>query len=259
MVALLFGLTILSVSSKVEVNDAGVRASTLFSGAEIKWNDIASIKSNSISKKLELSSHKGKLVKISTQVKGYPVVIELLRQKRPDLFGEGVPSSAQRDRSAPGDGQSQSTPAPAFTGTKTFKKSSLTQYSITVVGFFFCLILVFLISSVHINWDFFAIFGILLGVVFGALLILIPFFQVGTVKVEPTKLTLATFFGEKEVSAPQIQEIEMKSVTGRYGRVTNFVSIRLVEGKNYSLGGFPAGEEIIYGFLMNWWNTYRNR
>jgi hypothetical protein len=31
------------------------------------------------------------------------------------------------------------------------------------------------------------------------------------------------------------------------------------EGKKYPLGGFSDGEEIIYGFLTNWWDTYKNR
>jgi hypothetical protein len=77
--------------------------------------------------------------------------------------------------------------------------------------------------------------------------------------VEPNKLTVQTFFEEKELSAHQIKEIKMQSVHGRYGRVTNFVNIIPVEGKKYPVSGFSEGEEIIYGFLMNWWNRYQNR
>jgi hypothetical protein len=94
---------------------------------------------------------------------------------------------------------------------------------------------------------------------FCILVMIIPFFQVSAIKVEPNKLTLETFFEEKELSAHQIKEIKMQSVRGRYGRVTNFVNIIPVEGKKYPLGGFSDGEEILYGFLMNWWNTYQSR
>ena len=90
------------------------------------------------------------------------------------------------------------------------------------------------------------------------LVMIIPLFQVSTVKVEPNKLTIETFFEQKELAARQIKEIKMQSVRGRYGRVTNLVNIIPVEGKNYPLGGFSDGDEIIYGILMNWWNTFRN-
>jgi hypothetical protein len=77
--------------------------------------------------------------------------------------------------------------------------------------------------------------------------------------VEPNKLTIETFFEQKELSARQVKEIKMQAVRGRYGRVTNFVYIIPIEGKKYPLSGFSEGEEMIYGYLMNWWNTYKDR
>ena len=53
ILALLFGLSALSVSSKVEVKEAGIRTASLLVGSsEIKWNEIASIRSNSVKKKI---------------------------------------------------------------------------------------------------------------------------------------------------------------------------------------------------------------
>ena len=263
--AFLFGISALSLSSKVEVKEAGIRTSSLLRKAEIKWNDIASIKSSTTKQKLELISTRGESVKVSTQVKGYAVIVELLRQKRPDLFGETASSSPRENLSASRNDQlspasyGSSVPAFALTGTKTFHKSFFKQYSMIFVGIFFCLFLVLLLFSMDVNWDFFTIVGVLLSVIFGALLIIGPFFQVSAIKVEPNKLTIQTFFEEKEFSARQIKEIKMQSVRGRYGRVTNFVNIIPVEGKKYPVGGFADGEEIIYGFLMNWWNAYQNK
>ena len=51
----------------------------------------------------------------------------------------------------------------------------------------------------------------------------------------------------------------MQSVRGRYGRVTNFVNIVTVQGRNYPMQGFSDGDEIIYGILRQWWESYRNR
>ncbi|HEX6034990.1 MAG TPA: hypothetical protein VFY83_11165, partial [Anaerolineales bacterium] len=137
--ALFMGLFALSVTSKVVVSETGIRSSNLLSSAEIQWNDIASIKPNSSKRKLNLVSKKGKSVNISTQVKDYHALIEILRQKRPDLFGTDLPSPTQEDQPAAGYQQPQAAAAPAFTGTKTFEKSFFRQYGWTFGGLFFCL------------------------------------------------------------------------------------------------------------------------
>ena len=259
--ALLFGLTALSASSKVEVNQAGIRTSALFGSHEIKWNEIAKVSSNPMRKKLELFSNQGKSVKLSTQVKGYPVLVELLRQKRPDLFSEAASASIQGNVSV---GQ-PSEPAglgrdkqlnsmPAFTETRTFQKSFFKQYALSLGMVPVALLMVWLgMADPQLRT------ASILSTAFCVLVMIIPFFQVSAIKVEPDKLTIQTFFEEKELSAHQIKEIKMQSVTGRYGRVTNYVNIIPVEGKKYPLGGFPDGDEILYGFLMNWWNGYQNR
>jgi hypothetical protein len=88
---------------------------------------------------------------------------------------------------------------------------------------------------------------------------LLPFLQVGAVKVEPNKLTVETFIEQKQFSARQIKDIKMEAVRGRYGRVTNYVNIVTKQGKNYPMQGFSEGDEIIYGILHQWWESYRNR
>lgn len=255
--ALLFGLTALSVSSKVEVSGAGVRSSTLLGSTQIKWSEIVSLKSNAVKRKLELISGTGKSVSISTQVRNYPRVVEILQQKRPDLFRETGLSSSPVKPTVQGSEESPSTTshnAPAFFITRTFQKSFIKQYGLLFALLPMGLLFVWLgLASAETRVAFFVTAGVC------ALLMLIPFFQVSGIKVEPNRLTIQTFFEEKEFSAAQIKEIKMKSVHGRYGRVTNFVNILPVEGKNYPLSGFSEGDELIYGFLMNWWKGSQNR
>jgi hypothetical protein len=198
-------------------------------------------------------------VNVSAQVKDYAIVIEILRQKRPDLFNADMPSSAPSTSLTPGVDLSPSASTPAFSGTKTFKKGFVGQYIVVFIGVFLCLSLMVIATVVDANWDIATILGVGLVAAFGAALIIAPFFSVHTIKLEPNKLTLSTSFADKEVSARQIQEIKIKQIHGRYGQVRNVVNIHTVEGKIYALGGFATGEEIIYGFLMNWWNSYRNR
>jgi len=141
----------------------------------------------------------------------------------------------------------------ASTDTRIFKKSFIKQYGMLfgLIPFSFLLIWLAFASPE-------ARTASLVSAVVCILLCLIPFLQVGTIKVESNKLTIETFMEEKVVSARQIKEIKMKSVHGRYGRVTNFVNVVLAEGKNYPIGGFIDGDEVIYNFLMKWWEIYRN-
>ena len=259
MMGFLFGVSALAVSSKVEVTESGIKSSSWQGSDHIKWDEIASIKPNSVKRKLELVSNKGKSVKVSTQVKGYGTIVELLRQKRPDLFDQARPAPVQQDLSTAGVEESPSIGSPstaaiAFTGIKTFQKSFIKQYGLLFVLIPLCLLFVWLgFADTETRTAFF------ITATGSALLMLIPFFQVSAVKVEPDKLTIQTFFEEKELSASQIREIKMQSLRGRYGRVTNIVNIIPVEGKNYPLGGFADGEEIMYGYLINWWDRSRNR
>ena len=252
--ALLFGLSALSASSKVEVTQAGIRASAWLRSSTIQWDEIAQMRSDSFKRKLELRSRTGKTVNVSTQVKGYPVIVELLRQKRPDLFGEGTSAPVQLSGTDTLGSAVTPNPGLPFTETKTFKKSILKQFTLSFVMFPVLLLMVWLgMASPEFRTASFISAG------FCLLVLIVPFFQVSAVKLEPNKLTIESFFEEKEFSARQIKEIKMQSVTGRYGRVTNFVNVIPAEGKKYPIGGFQEGDELVYGFLMNWWNQYQNR
>ncbi len=252
--ALLFGLSALSASSKVEVTQAGIRTSAWLRSRAIQWDEIVQMRSDSFKRKLELRSRTGKTVNVSTQVKGYPVIVELLRQKRPDLFGEGTPAPVQLSGSSTLESVVTPNPGLSFTGTKTFKKSVLKQYALSLGVIPLILLMVWLgMASPELRTASFISAG------FCLLVMVVPFFQVSAVKLEPNKLTLESFFEEKDFSARQIKEIKMQSVTGRYGRVTNFINVIPAEGKKYPLGGFQEGDELVYGFLMNWWNQYQNR
>jgi hypothetical protein len=259
MLAVLFGVSALSLSSKVEVRQAGIRSSSLLGSSEIKWDEIARIKPNAMKRKLELISNTGRSVKVSTQVKGYAAVVELLRQKRPDLFSatDAAPTQKSVFAATVESSPSLNNPplrAPAFTDTKTFQKSFIRVY-----GLLFVLIpLLFMFVWLAFASPEARTASIVTAVVC-VLLMLIPFLQVNSVKVEPNKLTIETFFEQKELAAQQVKEIKIQAVHGRYGRVTNFVHIVPVQGKKYPLGGFSEGEEIIYGYLLNWWNTYKDR
>ena len=254
----LFGLAALSNQSSVTVSESGIRTTNLFSKAEIRWNEIASMQSNVWRKRLELTPNQGDALKISTQIDEYPMLVEILRQKRPDLFNAVSSSSAPKSVPVPGFDSSpsmyvnNSSPS-AFAGIKTFNKNFFGQYGILLLMLPLCITSPLLI---YFNGDWFA--GIGIGLV-GLFFMMMSLFSVNQIRLESNKLTAEAFFYQREFTAKQIREISMKTVRSRRGIATNFVNIQPMEGNAISMAGFPEGEEIIYGTLMDWWNTHRNQ
>jgi hypothetical protein len=254
------------VSAQVELSEKGIRVAHLFSltGSEVLgWNEIATIKSNSLKRNLELTTKKGSKLKVTTQVKGYPTIVETLRQKRPDLFGmaQPQPSSTWGNGSAAQNGNSSSRNGdipgtiPTFSGIRTFKKSFFRQY-----GLLFLLVPMGLLAALTALTEAQYRLGAGITAVVCFLMMILPFLQIGLVKVEPNKLTIESFLEHQTFNARDIKDIQMASVHGRYGRVTNYVNIIPVKGKkNYPMQGFSDGDEIIYGILRQWWEVYRNR
>jgi hypothetical protein len=255
-ISILFFVTLGSVwvvSAKVEISEKGIIASRMFglSMAQAEWGEIKQIKTTATGQALELITQKGSSFKVSSQVSGYSEIVQFLREKRPDLFGMAASTLPEGQTQYGGNEIKVSNLTPAFTGTKVFSKSFLRQfgsYFLTVPLFLVCIFTVF-------NDKENMIVALIIGVACLAMMIT-PFFAIGTVKVEGNKITVESFFEEKSLNARQIKEIKMKSVRSR-STVHHFVVINA--DKKYSLGGFSEGAEIIYGFLLNWWNAYRNQ
>jgi hypothetical protein len=85
-----------------------------------------------------------------------------------------------------------------------------------------------------------------------------PLFEVFEVTVMGNKITVVSMFDEQEFTARQIREVTIKSVR-RKGAVFHFPVLVTEKGKKYSLQGFSEGNEMLYGFLLNWWNAHQNQ
>jgi len=256
--ALVLGLIAMAFSPKVEITDSGIRAYGMLDTSEVRWNEISQMKSNAMSRKLELSKENGEIVKVSTQVSGYPRIVEIMRQKRPDLFSltaqapaSGLSTGAQGTRVA--EHPFTSTNIGTTTGAKTFTKSAFAQYGVIVLMIPLGLFGIW--ALVATNEKFVGIAVILIGLFF----MIMSLFNVNVLRLEPNKLITESFFAQKEYTASQIREITMKTVRSRHGIATNYVHVQCVEGGAIRIGGFTEGDELVYGVLVDWWNTYRNR
>jgi hypothetical protein len=237
------------VSSKVEVSEEGISSSSMFGliRSQVKWDEIARVNSAAMGNKLALVTKKGSSVKINSQVSGYPTIVKILREKRPDLFNIVSPGYAENVR----DGYIPTQQATGFTGKRVFKKGMFRRFGsyIVIAPFLLVMIRALFTDQEHI-------FEASLATMFFLLMMLPPFFEVFEVTVMGNKITVVSMVDEKEFDARQIREVTIKSVR-RKGAVFHFPVLVTEKGKKYSLQGFSEGTEILYGFLLNWWNTYR--
>ena len=255
LITLLLSFTALSFSPKVEISEKGIRAFGVFTSSGISWYDILKVKFNAMQRRLELFGKNDETINVSTQVSGFPQFVEILRQRRPDLFGKAKSSPAQEKFSSV-EHHNESTVAgktnPIFSGIKTFKKSFMTQY-----GSYFLVVPLFLVSAGFIYAEPEYKVGASIVILFCLLMICRPFFQVSQIKVEPDILTIETFFGEKKYSTQQIKNIDIKTIRSRGGQASQSIHFQPSNGSAITLAGFAEGDEVLYGFLTNWWGVYK--
>jgi hypothetical protein len=244
---LVFLISIWMVSAKIEINDEGISSSRMFGmiWAQVKWDEIKSVKP--AGQGLSLAAQNGSSVKITSQVSGYPSVVKILRERRPDLF-DITPSVR-----AGSENEGFIQPASAFAGKKVFTKGFLGRfgsYILTLPFFFVCVWAIFADKENMIAAS--------IGAVIGFFMLLSPLFDVFELTVTGNKIKFVSMFDEKELTAGSIREVKMKTVRGR-SVVHHFPALVTDKGKEYTLKGFPEGSEMLYGFLLNWWNAHQGQ
>lgn len=75
------------VSVVIEIDSAGLNVCRLFGlvRTEIPWSEVAECKPNAFGQGVKLLTHR-EVVDVSAQVYGYAFILDILRQRRPDLF-----------------------------------------------------------------------------------------------------------------------------------------------------------------------------
>jgi hypothetical protein len=94
------------LSAVIEINDSGLSVFRLFGmvHSEIRWNEIRQYKQTALRQGIKIMTHRGKSVKVSAQIQGYPFILDILQQMRPDLFliaEESEPANPAQSGSRP--------------------------------------------------------------------------------------------------------------------------------------------------------------
>ena len=76
------------ISVVVELSDSGLHIARLFGmvRSEIPWREVDGVKPAAFGQGIRIIHHQGKTVVISAHINGYPFILDILQQKRPDLF-----------------------------------------------------------------------------------------------------------------------------------------------------------------------------
>jgi hypothetical protein len=238
----------------VEVSSIGIRALGNFNHSEATWDEIVEIKFNFLKHRLELHKRNGDVVGVSQLVINYPRAIEIIHQRRPDLFGI-APQPAYGD-----------TANINIASEQIYKKSFLSQYGFSLLMIPLCMFGIWL--AVKSDQPVVGIGVILMGL----FLMSMPLFFMNQITLDHNRLRVESFFAQKEYTAAEIARIRMKPVYSpllessrslwirdlfnvpiRYA-----VIIQPLKASYILLDDFP-NTEIMYGALLNWWNAHRHQ
>jgi len=147
-------------------------------------------------------------------------------------------------------GNSSLEDASSRTGAKAFQKSFPVKYG--------ALFLLIPASLLFLGAVFTALFlpAILIGIFlffFWRMTLFAPYM----ISVEENRLFTQSFLKKQNLTAQQIKNIRLISLRNRHGVAKNFIQIEPLEGKAFRLSKFPEGNEMMYGFLKNWWGAYQ--
>ncbi|HEX2992174.1 MAG TPA: hypothetical protein VHO49_15920, partial [Anaerolineales bacterium] len=183
------------------------------------------VKPNLMGVGIKLTTEAGTAIRLSSQLHGYARIVEILQERRPDLF--------------------------SMDGSRTFKKGFWGKY-----GWFFIVIpLTLLTPGAIIAPPFLP--GIMIAVItyiFWKSILHSPH----TIKLEDNRFFAQSFRDKVDLTAQQIKDIRVITVRNRRGVAKSLVQITYNEKDEFTFTGFPEGVEIMYGFLQNWWNQYRS-
>ena len=76
------------ISAVIEITDSGLSVSRLFGmvHSAIPWKEIREYKQTAMGPGIQLITDRGISIKVSAQIQGYPFILDILQQMRPDLF-----------------------------------------------------------------------------------------------------------------------------------------------------------------------------
>jgi hypothetical protein len=221
--ALVFGTLVLfslySLSSTTTISEAGISSKRLWITKSLGWGEISRVSGSGYG--IKLHNYDGDVtVSPSSQLRGYEEVIEIIGQKRPDLFAS-----------------------------QEYQEMTRNWWSAIWVAVVALGLLGFAALNFSESSD-----GWLMGFISAITGLVIVGFVVSspqTLMLQGDTLVLRYLFHEKTYRAREILSIQMGHQSSRNGR-TYFVRLGLENGSSVRLSGMKVSVPILYLVLKEW-------
>jgi hypothetical protein len=216
---------IIPMLAKVTITDDEISAKNLFGERTVRWTEITSVSGRGRNIKLHGD---GTAVSIAPQLPGYEEVIEIIGEKRADLF---VP-----------------------TDDTTMRRSFF-----SILGTFVTLLLLASIGILSFNVmefssDTFVSLAIL--ALFMGITLWFFFSEPQSITVENNTVRIKYILSSKEYSASEIASVVFTITTTRRGGKRHYINIITKDGKNVQLSNLNIGLPVAYLTLKNWHKKY---
>ena len=162
------------------------------------------------------------VLSLDSQVEGYAEILDILFNKRPDLFNEG----------------------------ENIVMSTGWLVNLLIVGFSLFLIIVFSVFMFSLSEEFEKISSVIL-VALGVWLLVAWFLSPKSIGLEDRTLLVIYFFKEVSYSVEDIRFVSLEKTRTKEGYVY-FPQLNLTSGKKIKLPGFKQGSIFTYQILKRW-------
>lgn len=224
---IVFLIALISFTSKIVITDDEITSQILFIPKVLKWTEINRVSGSGNSIKLH---NEDTTISINPRLPGYEEIIDIIGQKRADLFTTLEYSEMRRGIGS--------------------------YLSFFLVGLIFVgmMITFFLIADFSSNSFFSAAV-----VAFFLLIFLVSFLtSPQSLTLENNNLQIKYLFGEKNFLASEIVNFYLAHTRTRKGGKQYFISLVPREGKYIRISGLNIGLPVAYLVLKNWHKKYVN-
>lgn len=221
---LVFLILFLSVTSKAIVSEDEITAQNILGARTLRWTEITGVSGRGSGIKLH---NEDTTVSINPQLPGYEEIIEIIGQKRADLFSSQEFSEMRR-------------------GLGSYLGFFILALMFIGIGLFYFTIADFSSDSLI------SILGIgLFMLVFLWMFLASP----QSVTIENNNLQIKYFLSEKNFTADEISSVFFTYTRTRNGK-RYYVSLNSKDGKNIRFSGLNIGLPVAYLVLKNWHKKY---
>src|SRR5688572_18964971 len=224
---MVFLIVFLSVTSKAIISEDEITAQNILGSRTLRWTEITRTSGTGNGIKLH---NEDTTVSLNPQLPGYEEIVEIIGQKRADLFSAQEFSEMRR-------------------GLGSYFVFFIIALLLGGIGMFYVTVADFSTDSL-LSMGFIALFLIVFLWIFLA--------SPQSLTLENNNLQVKYLLGEKNLSANEISAVFFTYTRTRRGGKRYYIALNSRDGKNIRISGLNIGLPVVYLVLKNWHKKYTN-